>query len=72
MNDVTLARIINKVHGGPVISAMEIESLDETWVDVFLGIAIELPAKTARQQAIKNKFAEFERSHPTYGQRFTQ
>jgi len=69
---VTIARLINKVHGGLVISAMDVDQLDEAWVDVFLGIAIELPHKQERQKIIDNKFREFERTHPTYGQRFKQ
>ena len=67
---VALARIINKVHGGMVISAMEVEQLDDTWVDVFVGITYDLPQKERRAKLIQRKFEEFERSHPTYSQRF--
>ena len=70
LESVTLARLINKVHGGAVITAMEVDQLDEVWIDVFLGITVDLPAKKRRQQVIAAKFEEFERSHPTYKQRF--
>lgn len=67
INDVTIARLINKVHCGPVITAMEVDQIDETWLDVFLGITVDLPRKQARADLIKRKFEEFERKHPTYG-----
>ena len=72
LNDLVMARLINKAHGAGVISAMEVPQLDETWMDFFKGVVIELPHMQARQKHIDNLFSEFERSHPTYGQRFQQ
>jgi len=72
LNDLVLARLINKSHGAGVISAMEVEQLDETWLDFFKAVVIELPHMQARQKHIDNLFREFENSHPTYGQRFKQ
>ena len=60
---MTIARIINKVHGGPVISAMEVDQLDDEWIDLFLGIAVDLPKRQARRKAIDIKFAQFQREY---------
>lgn len=72
LNALVYARLINKAHGASVISAMDIDQLDDTWIDFFKAVTIELPAMQARQKHIKQLFDKFERSHPTYGQRFTQ
>jgi hypothetical protein len=72
MDDLTLARIINKLHGGAVVTALDVGQLDETWMDFFLSVALELPRERERQTKIKNLFDKFEREHPTYGLRFKQ
>lgn len=51
---------------------MDVDGLDETWVDLFIGVGVDLPRKQKRQKAIQAKFDEFERSHPTYSKRFEQ
>jgi hypothetical protein len=51
--------LINKVHGGPVISAMEVNQLDDEWVDVFIGISVDMPNMQARKKAIDNAFKAF-------------
>ena len=63
LDDLVIARLINKAHGASVISAMEVDQLDETWVDFFKGVAIELPALQARQKHIDNLFLNFEKEH---------
>ena len=70
LDSLTLARLINKIHGGAVVTAMEVDQLDETWIDLFIGVGVDLPNMQRRQKAIQARFAEFERSHPTYGKRF--
>lgn len=49
---------------------MQVDQLDETWIDLFIGVGVDLPNMQRRQKAIQARFAEFERSHPTYGKRF--
>jgi len=71
-DDLTIARLINKAHGGSVITAMEVSVLDNSWTDFFTGVMIDLPNKQRRQKIIKQKFEQFEREHPTYGKRFNQ
>lgn len=67
LDDVALARIINRVHGGPVVKAWEVGGLDETWIDMFVGLTEDLPRKRARQRMIAKLHQDFEKSHPTYG-----
>ncbi len=67
---LTIARLINKAHGGAVITAMDVEQLSDDWLDFFEGVMITLPKKQQRQRTIDQKFEQFEREHPTYGQRF--
>jgi hypothetical protein len=63
INDLSLARLINRLHGGTVISAMQVGTLDGAWLDTFIKLAVDLPAKQARQKMIDNKFKEFEREY---------
>jgi len=72
LDAVTIARLINRAHGGPVISAWQVDELDDTWVNVFVGMYEELPKARARQRLIKQKHKEFEASHPNYGKYGTQ
>lgn len=67
LDNLTLARIINRLHGGNVIAAWEVDQLDDVWLDVFLGVGEELPKKQQRQRLIAQKFKEFESEHPTFG-----
>lgn len=55
------------MHGGPVISAWEVEQIDEIWLDAFMGMAVDLPSKKKRVKAEKDRFREFEKKHPQYG-----
>ena len=69
LDQLSLARVINRMHGGPVITAWEVEQLTDEWIDLYLGIAVDLPRKQERARAIKKLFNEFEAAHPTYGKR---
>lgn len=66
LNDLGLARIINRLHGGGVITAMEVPQLSDEWLDLFLALEYDLPKIQAREKIIKQKFKEFEAAHPTY------
>ena len=70
MNSLAVARLVNKAHGGAVMTAMEVEQLSDDWVDFFEGVMVTLPKKQERERRIRQKFEQFEREHPTYGQRF--
>jgi hypothetical protein len=70
LDSLTLARLINKLHGGAVVTAMDVDQLDESWIELFVGVGVDLPNMQRRQKAIQAKFEEFERSHPTYGKRY--
>lgn len=63
LDDVAIARIVNRVHGAAVVSAWDVGQLPDEWVDVFIGIAIDLPRKQARRKAIDQKFKEFEQEY---------
>ena len=61
------ARIINQLHGAPVVAAWDVMDLDSLWLDTLMAAAHELPAKRRRIEAVQKRFKEFERNHPTYG-----
>ena len=66
LDALAVARLVNRAHGGPVIAAWNVDQLDQPWVDLFLGLAEDLPKKRARQQLVAQKVKEFEAAHPTY------
>jgi len=37
--DVSLANMINRLHGAPVIAAWEVQDLDEMWIETFFELA---------------------------------
>lgn len=61
------ARMINRLHEAPVVAAWDVEQLDAVWMDVFMGMAYELPAKRKRIETEQERFRKFEQAHPTYG-----
>lgn len=63
---LTMARMINRLHGGNVIAAWQVNQLDLIWLDVFLGLSEDLPALRQRQQLIAAEMKKFEAEHPTY------
>jgi hypothetical protein len=62
---VWIAQRINHLHGGAVIAAWDVDTLDELWLQALLGLS-DLPQRQAPQKAINAKFAEFRAKHPTY------
>lgn len=67
LRSVFVAQTINRVHGGAVISAWDVDDLDEATIDVFYGLVHDLPQlqqDEARAQAVR---MEWLRKHPTYG-----
>jgi hypothetical protein len=67
LRNLFAAQAINRVHGGAVVSAWDIDELDEATIDVFYGLVRDLPGiqqDEARAQAVR---MEWLRSHPIYG-----
>jgi hypothetical protein len=67
LRKIFAAQTINRVHGGAVVSAWDVDELDEATIDVFYGLVQDLPGireDEARAQAIR---MEWLRKHPTYG-----
>jgi hypothetical protein len=67
LRKVFAAQAINRVHGGAVVSAWDVDELDEATIDVFYGLAHDLPQlqqDEARAQAVR---MDWLRKHPTYG-----
>jgi hypothetical protein len=69
INRLYLAHAINSLHGGGVVSVMDMENLDATWLDFFIGMAVDLPKKQAHERLIAEKLREFERENVSYGKR---
>ena len=66
LGDVWLARTINQQCGGVVVAPWEVQDLPEAWLDVFRGVALDLPVLQAQQRAINERFEKMRREHPTY------
>lgn len=61
-----LAQLINGAHGGGVVSAWDIGELDDVTIDVFRGLAEQLPAMQRTHQEWGRRRAEWLAQHPTY------
>jgi hypothetical protein len=53
VNNLLLARLINQLHGGAVVAAWEIDTLDEPTLDVFRLWRDELPRMQSAFAEIK-------------------
>lgn len=42
---------------------MEVEQLDEDWIDLFIAVMVDLPAMQARKRAISAHFKKFEQEY---------
>jgi hypothetical protein len=62
---VELAKSINLLSAGAVITPWEVDQLDDEWIDVFKGL-LELPRLRANYQAFDKRLAEIRHKHPTY------
>jgi len=61
-----LAQLINRIHGGTVIAAWEIDELDDATLDVFRGLVNELPDLQQAEKATQAKRLAWLSQHPTY------
>jgi hypothetical protein len=66
MYDLGAARMINQMHGAPVVTMWDVAELPEDEIDFFFGMARDLPRERETQEKVKKLFAEFEARHPTY------
>jgi hypothetical protein len=67
LRNVLAAQIINRVHGGAVVSAWDVGDLDETMIDVFYGLVQDLPELQQGEARAQTVRMEWLRSHPSYG-----
>jgi hypothetical protein len=67
LRNVLAAQIINRVHGGAVVSAWDVADLDETMIDVFYGLVQDLPQLQQGEARAQTVRMEWLRSHPSYG-----
>ena len=58
--------MINIQSGGTVIAAWEVDNLPDEWVDVYLGIATDLPDMQQARQKVQAHMEKHRQSHPTY------
>jgi len=56
---VWLAHIVNRYCGGAVISPFEVDQLSDDWIEVFIGLADDLPKMQTAQKQADQKFVEF-------------
>lgn len=62
------AQIINRIHGGTVIAAWEVDRLDQAWLELFYGVA-EMRTVQRERQIIENEFAKFRAEHKMRSER---
>lgn len=63
-----LAQLVNRLHGGAVVSAWDIGELDDVTIDVFRGLVEELPTMQRTHQEWERRRAAWLAQHPTYRQ----
>lgn len=63
--NLSTAQMINRLHGGPVVAAWEVSQLDWLWQYALANFA-DLPRRQKPIMALKKRFAENQRKHPTY------
>ncbi|HLC04074.1 MAG TPA: hypothetical protein VJK02_13635 [Anaerolineales bacterium] len=69
LQNILLARKINAAMGGAVVGPWDIDQLDDTTVDMILGLAEDLPGLKAGQQKIEGELQAWRMRHPTYKDR---
>ena len=62
-SQLMIAQAINRLHGGAVVSAWEVDALDEVTVDAVLAFEQDLPVMQAGRQRVEGMFAVWERKH---------
>lgn len=63
---VFLARQINMAHAGAVVSAWDIGELDDSTIDVFVGMVQDLPGMQQAEKNAQTRRAAWLAQHPTY------
>lgn len=56
---ISIARVINETLGGVVITPWELDQLNDEWMDVFQGLAFDLPEYKAGTQQVEDIFAKW-------------
>lgn len=60
---IQLARLVNLQSGGAVIAPWQIDELDDVTLDVFRGLAYELPTYQRSAQETESRFEQFRKQH---------
>jgi len=63
LNAMWTAQMINRLHGGAVIAAWQVDELDEAWLAALVGMAVELPEMKRRQSLIQAEHEKFRREY---------
>ena len=62
---VWLAGEINR-RCGALVPPWEVNSLPDEWLELFEGLAIDLPDLKKTADVVKSRFEAFRKQHPTY------
>lgn len=63
LHAVWTAQMINRLHGGAVIAAWQVDELDDAWLAALIGMAVELPEMKRRQAVIQAEHEKFRREY---------
>lgn len=61
-----MASEINQQCGGALIAPWEVGALPDEWINLFEGLALDLPEMRKAEQAVRQRFEKFRQDHPTY------
>jgi hypothetical protein len=63
-----LAQMINRLHGGAVVSLWDLGDLDGPAEDLIFAVAVDLPKRQASAAEIERQRMTWLKSHPQYGE----
>ncbi len=66
LSNIQLANITNRLHGGPVIGAWEIDQLPDDWLDAMVLTGTKLQTFQRSFQRLEAYKAAWRGKHPTY------
>ena len=66
LSKIQLASMTNRLHGGPVIAAWEIDQLPDDWLDAIVLTSIKLPALQRGLQKLEAYKQAWRTRHPTH------
>lgn len=66
LTNINMAQMANRLHGGPVVAAWEIDQLPDDWLDAIVATSVELPEYERGFAKVEKHKVAWRAKHPTY------